>query len=528
MQVNIIKEVSLKRQKKTQNRDLNKNTVSTVSTTKASDLPAATPLAQVDKPVIYRIYARVCELLPLTSIHRQQFKVKRGFTDETIDQLQFRSLGQHAAGIKDRLQKEFTEEDLVESGVLTKINNQLIINNQLLEDRVLIPYLNLTGTSVTDGTGADNAALGPPTGPAGKNSDKEACEIYHIRPHKLGFEKIPPQVYCRYLLQSSPSVEHVVLTEGEYKAAALYQWRIPAVAVPGISSFGAKHLEKLVTFFREFGVKKVTVIFDNETKDNPEYPNYKPKASDRYDTQLWSYLMAYKLGRKGFEVRIGWLPDEWREQGKVDFDMALAQGRTQEKILSVVAQAKLPKEFLEDLDEEARRIVQRKVSQHFTRVNIKREFNRYVVTRYRGEEAYEETISNFVINIKASFFTPDGVLRNIQLVNEYGETSDMFVLEPSDMAGLNEFKKFCFAAGNYVFEGRGEDLVNIWKLEFARDSGELIIMPEKIGIVKKKIWMFGAVVVKNTNEVFRPDNNGIFWIDSKGYKPRSLTVERRD
>ena len=177
------------------------------------------------------------------------------------------------------------------------------------------------------------------------------------------------------------------------------------------------------------------------------------------------------------------------------------------------------------MPEEARRIVQRKISTHFTRLNIRREFNRYVATRYRGQDSYEETISNFVVNIRSSFFTPEGVFRNIQLVNEYGETSDIFILEPSDMAGLNEFKKFCFAAGNYIFEGKGDDLINIWKLEFARDSGELIFMPEKIGIIKKNIWLFGNMAIVGKN-MFRPDNEQVFWIDGKGYKPRSLTVDK--
>ncbi len=553
-EVGVIEDVvPSKGQKKNQNKTSNKNAVNTVKT--------------LDKPVIYRIYARVCELLPLTDIHRQQLKAKRGFTDKTIDRLMFRSLGQHAAKLKDKLQEGFTEEDLIESGILVRVNNQLIVNSQLLEDRVLIPYLSLTATFTTDGTGTvkepgqpsghdgkndgpttdsgnngaatfttdgtgaemvRQSAPGQPGGPAVKNPGREVCETYYIRPHKLGFEKISPQVYCRYLLQSFPNAEHIVLTEGEFKAAALYQWRIPAVAVPGVSSFGAKHLEKLVTFLREFGVRKVTVIFDNEIKDNPEYPNYKPKASDRYDTQLWAYLMAYKLGREGFDARVGQLPDEWREKGKIDFDRALAQGRAREDILQVIARAKPPREFLEDIDEEARHIVRRKVSQHFTRLNIRRQFNRYVVTRYRDGETYEETISNFVINIKNSFFTPEGVVRNIQLVNEHGETSDTFVLEPADMAGLNEFKKFCFAAGNYIFEGRGEDLINIWKLEFTRDSGELIVMPEKIGAIRKKMWMFDTVSIRDKKDVFRPDNAGAFWIDGKGYKPRSLTVEKRD
>lgn len=521
--------------------------------------PNRSAAKEIDRPVVSRIYARVCELLPLTDIHRQQLKKKRGFTDKLIDELMFRSLGPHAAALKSKLAQEFAEEDLLESGVLVKTpgSGQVILNSQLLEDNILIPYLDAKGSkseersrSLDGGEGdcsdakegkseerfrpLDGSGETFPDAGGSKTPAKKARltpldgekHVYYIRPHKLGFEKIAPQIYCQYLLQSFSNVEHVVLTEGEFKAAALYQWRIPAIAVPGVSSFGVRHLERLVAFLREFGVKRVTVIFDNEIKDNPEYPNYKPKASDRYDTQLWSYLMAYKLNREGFDTRIGWLPDEWREKGKIDFDGALAQGRTREEILNVIARAKSPREFLEDLDEEARRIVQRKISQHFTRLNIRREFNKYVATRYRGGESYEETISNFVINIKSSFFTPDGVVRNVQFVNEYGEASDIFPLDPGEMAGVNEFKKFCFSKGNYVFEGKGEDLINIWKLEFARDSGELIYMPDKICQISDNLWLFGNLAVKKGN-TYWPDNDGIVWINGKGYKAQSLQIGPR-
>ena len=48
--------------------------------------------------------------------------------------------------------------------------------------------------------------------------------------------RAPIELYCRYLLKDKPS--EIVLTEGEFKAAALLQWGIPALAMPGISAFG--------------------------------------------------------------------------------------------------------------------------------------------------------------------------------------------------------------------------------------------------------------------------------------------------
>ena len=96
-----------------------------------------------------------------------------------------------------------------------------------------------------------------------------------IRPTQLGFKNIPIQVYCRAALKQRP--EHVIMTEGEFKKVALCQWGIPSIAIPGISSFGEKHFDRLVYLLREFEVKKVTVIFDSEEKGNPAFKNYKEK-----------------------------------------------------------------------------------------------------------------------------------------------------------------------------------------------------------------------------------------------------------
>lgn len=442
------------------------------------------------------IYALLVEVAALTDAHREELRTRRGFTSETIERLKFRSGGEHMKAAIEKLRSVFADQDLKEAGILMEVNGILVYNQQLLEDRTLISYLDENG------------------------------EVYHIRPHKLGFEGRPIELYCRYLLKDKPS--EIVLTEGEFKAAALLQWGIPALAMPGISAFGGRHFDRLLELLKEFQVKKITVIFDNEIKDNPDFPNYKEKPKNRYDVELWAYLMAYKLSRAGFTARIARLPDEWRQEGKIDFDGALAQGHTREEILKIIDASFTYKEYLESLPEDARRIVQRKLSRHFTVVPIKREFNKYVARRSSGKgdkrETWEETISNFVLNIKSSFFTPDGVIRNVQLVNEYGEHSDTFALSPSDMAGLNEFKKFCFSKGNFVFEGNTQDLLNVWKLEFLRDIGDLIYMPDRIGYIEdRNLWLFGNMAIKD-GKIYRPDNDGIIWIEGRGYKPQSLQI----
>lgn len=443
-----------------------------------------------------KIYQRLVELAHLTPEHREETKKNRGFSDKTIDAMQLRSGGDYIAGVLEQLKTEFTPEELTLSGVMVKQNNTLIPCEQLLDNRILIPYLDENG------------------------------HVYHLRPHKLGFKDVAPQPFCRYFLRGHH--ESIILTEGEFKAVALAaEWGIPAISVPGISSFSGKYFERLTGLLTEFGVRQVVVIFDNEEKGDPALPNFKQRTEDRYDTPFWAYILGYKLGKEGFQTTIGNLPDEWRENGKIDFDGALAQGRTKQDIEKVIQTAVPPKEFLDSLTDEAQQIVRRKVARFFKKFSIRRNFNKYDAIRFKGNETYEETISNFVINIKSNYYTSDGVIRNIELVNEFGETSESFTLEPGDMAGGDSFKKFCFAKGNYIFKGSSQDLINIWELEFARDTGTVIHVPEKIGRIKANLWLFGNMAIKD-GKVYRPGEDGVIWVDGEGYKPQSLHLSPKD
>jgi len=438
-------------------------------------------------------YERLIELAILTPGDRDSLKKKRGFTEKMIEEFKFRSGGEYMREVIEQLRGEYAEDKLLEAGILRNVNGTLLPENQLLEERILIPYLDEEG------------------------------HIYHLRPHKLGFSGVPAQPYCRYLLRNRP--RKIVLTEGEFKAVALSAWGIAGIGGPGISSFGEKNFDRLVHLLQEFDVKEVCVIYDSEEKGNPEFSNFKPELHKRYDTQYWSYMMAYKLRQAGFITTIGWLPAEWRVDGKIDFDGALAQGRTAAEIKKVIKGAKTYKEFLSSLDEEAQRVVKKKIAKHFSKKNVKREFNKYIVTVLgpNGQE-YDKEISNFVINIKSNFFTQDNVIRNVQLVNTYGEVSDVFPIEASAMAAADAFKKFVLSKGNYVFKGSGSDLTNIWEYEFLNNDGELIYMPEQIGwIDTHKVWLFGNMAIKD-GKVYRPDNDGIIWVEGKGFKPQSFSV----
>ncbi|HHY27198.1 MAG TPA: DNA primase [Desulfitobacterium dehalogenans] len=438
-------------------------------------------------------YERLIELASLTPADRESLKKKRGFTDEMIEEFKFRSGGDYLRGIVEKLQGEYSGDRLLELGILRNVNGTLLPEKQLLEERILIPYLDEEG------------------------------QVYHLRPHKLGFSNIPAQPYSRYLLRHHP--KKIVLTEGEFKAAALTAWEIAGIGGPGTSSFGDKNLDRLVFLLQEFDVKEVCVIYDSEEKGDPSLPNFKEQLNKRYDTQYWSYIMAYKLHQAGFKTTVGWLPAEWRVDGKIDFDGALAQGRTAAEIRKVIKEAKPYKEFLASMDEDGQRVVKRKIAKHFSKKNVKREFNKYSITvpGTNGQE-YDKEISNFVINIKSNFFTQDSVIRNVQMVNTYGEVSDVFPIESSAMAAADAFKKFVLSKGNYIFKGNGTDLTNIWEYEFLNNDGELIYMPEQIGwIDAHKVWLFGNMAIKE-GKIYRPDNDGIIWVEGKGFKPQSFSV----
>ncbi len=437
------------------------------------------------------IYAELVNLAQLTEAHRNELRTKRGFTDALIDRLAFRSGGEYLIEVIEKLRAQFTDKDLKEAGILQLVNGQFVYPEQLLSDKPLIPYLDERG------------------------------QVYYLRPHKYGFKDVEPQMYCYYLLKDHP--EEIVLTEGEFKAAALYQLGIPAIGIPGISSFGKKHFERLIDTLKEFEIQRIIVIFDNEIKDNPAFSNFKEKPTERFDTDYWCYRMAQELAREGFMTRCGRLPDEWRQNGKIDFDGALAAGKTKEEIQKIILSAGTPKDFLDTIPDEGRLIVLKKYDHLFSKNPIERQFNTYVTLRNRGREGeYPDTISNFVINIKASYFTPEGIIRSIEFVNKFHEVSGPYLLAASEMAGLTEIKKFCLSKGNYIFSGTGSDLNDVWDLEFSRNIGSVIYMPESIGYIREHdLWLFATMAIQN-GKVFTPDSDGIIWIKNRGFKPQSI------
>ena len=152
--------------------------------------------------------------------------------------------------------------------------------------------------------------------------------------------------------------------------------------------------------------------------------------------------------------------------------------------------------------------------------------NRYFKTAKKtgnGEEKFVP-LSNFIIRIKNRFVTTETQLREVCFVNVEGETSKPFILEPGQMVSAQRFKEFCISKGNFIFEGNDSDLVELWKYEFIKDEGKLIFQPDHLGyLVEHDMWLFGNIAIK-AGETIAPDETGIIWIGSQGFKPLPLNV----
>ncbi len=439
---------------------------------------------------MHKIYEWITARGILSDKHFQELQTKRGFSEENIKRNRFFSSGQYMLSFEKELSEIFTVEELVEAGIFLRKASSAQIDPILLQDRIVIPYLNQEGQAIL------------------------------IRPHKLGLKNIPVQVYHPYNIIN----EHLIITEGEFKACAGFQWGLSCVAVPGVASFSQKNYPDLLKFLNEFKIKQICIIFDSENKSDPKLKNYKPDAMNRYDTEYYSYLMSKMLNKDGFETRIGVLPESWRVDGKIDLDGALAQGKTVADINGVIKRSLTTKEYYDNLEQEAQDVIRKKEAKRYYRSHITVDFGKYVATRFNGKREWTEPISNFTLKIVATHERMEGNVRELRFINEFGKSAPFFAIDPESMAGNDGFSTFCLRHGNYLWKGRKEDLYAIWENEFLNDPGRHIIEPDCIGwLPEDKIWMFGNVAFTKEGEL-RPDDQGIFWTDKCGYKPVPLGV----
>jgi hypothetical protein len=296
--------------------------------------PSAPPMEPPDQPA--NVWDALWRKLVLAPHNKTKLMQQRGFSEELIKTLGFKSNNQSNRIHVESLLNDFPMDLLLHEGIYKDYRGGPRPNPQLLgwglkrkarkdgeadewdwTEPILIPYFDDAGT------------------------------CFYLRPHKGGLSRgheedddddddepsCSSHVYCPFILANCPATIEgtAILTEGEFKGAAVFQCGLPVLCIPGISFVrNLAFRAELLGLLGRFGITDLVVCFDNEIKDDPAYPErYKPNPADRYDTQMWAEYIAIDLAREHFgpnkgRVRIGLLPDNLRENGKADFDSALS------------------------------------------------------------------------------------------------------------------------------------------------------------------------------------------------------------
>ncbi|MDE2099460.1 MAG: hypothetical protein KGL39_19570 [Patescibacteria group bacterium] len=176
----------------------------------------------------------------------------------------------------------------------------------------------------------------------------EAGRLFKLRPHKGGAPASTlsgaSKIYVPRDPKKAPDMvetfPRVVITEGEFKAAGLWQvlgggrddiedighpWGV--CAIPGIN-FGNNYdlRAELDAWLQAVQCRQVVVAFDDQDKSG------RPMR-ERHEALIWARFLACDLARSlHIKAKVLVLPTEWRDdKGKADWDGALA-GMLQGKI----------------------------------------------------------------------------------------------------------------------------------------------------------------------------------------------------
>ncbi|RJR13784.1 DUF3854 domain-containing protein [Candidatus Parcubacteria bacterium] len=470
-------------------------------------------------PEIYSAFLRKASLEPED---REALKKERGFSDDIINLCQFVSCSPKNRKIIEELQQTFDEADLLESGILEITEKGLVPCSQLLGiynkknqfvNNICIPYFDAEG------------------------------RVFYLRPHKFGFKGKGINVYTpvRKIDNSKP----LILAESEFKAAAAIQFGYPAIGVPGIHSFAVNNFDRLRDLIETLNVAELIVMYDNEIKNNPKFPNFKTEVLKQWDTQWRAVDITRKLmsALPSLKVRIASLPESWMVDGKIDIDGALAQKRTTSEFRNVVLRAKDWNDYVDGLPLVARKIIQRKVLReiHLERCQVKKVTSLgdplgpigYYIRRdlkVKGEAASYvwESVTNFTMDIQKTLVEGNDYIREVVFKNQDGTYSPAHMCIKGNNL-LREFKIWGWSCGDYHFEGNQDDLNKIWRLEGMLCDGREIMRPEQIGYIANKqepVWLLGNMLIKNDGSILTNGEDGIIWDGLVGYLPRSIRDDK--
>jgi len=453
------------------------------------------PQTQDTDQNIIAIYDRFIEMATMPEDEVKKLTLKRGLSRESIEEAKLRTTGSYLNRVLGQLLQEFDRNILLGTPLFKEIRNkktgdfEIELHDRFMqEENIIIPYLDKQGRA------------------------------YKLRIHKFFLPGDEIDFYCPFFLKP---LLPLVITEAEFKEMALRQLGFNAIGIPGISSFSNRHFERLIEALKSEKITEITILFDLEDKGNPLYPDRcKSDFWNRWDSEFWAYIMAYKLDKAGFSCKIARFPEEWMIDGKVDCDGALANGKTKEDFDKVISGAMEPGAFRDSLKPEAHYVVNRKIAKYFHgSKNTVKKFNSYyyVGTIEKGRGENKETVPvEFKFTNFTAYFTKIveridetnkviETLRYIKLKNEFGEESREILLHPSFCDSLANFKKFLAKSGNYQIFSVGiqrfpvfEELFKLWNHEY---RGAHIMEFNEVGKLRN-FWLFGNCYIRDGETIW--------------------------
>ena len=459
------------------------------------------------------IYKDLQSKLTLDDNDRIRLRSDRGFTDSTIDTLGFKTAKpENEQAIKEMVQTYglgnclacgLVEVDESPAWQWTKAGN------------IIIPYYD------------------------------ERKDIYLYKSHKQGSLNHAPVMPYSEFTYNNVKNNQVIVCESEFKAAAMWQLGYKALGLGGITTFSSQHIDKLIGMLQ--GAKQIIILFDNAIQDDPKLPSYKKDFRARYSDYIWSFIMANRidklmntmqvdedgnvLPKKEIDIRVATLPMEWDTQGKgkVDIDYALATGRERKHFDIIIRNAMSPEFYREHINvpKDHKPMVLRAMAKAVKSGLLYDVNNCYWTTEVKNKKAVKKKLSNFVINVKASIETADGIWREFQLISEYGEYSPYFKISGEDMSSFQTFKKACLSRGDFLWEGQEPHWnMVIAELFYETDIATVKMLPMIGRNDKLKSWFFGNMILTDEGKEYSTLDDGItFRLPKSDYRIEPFSDE---
>lgn len=412
-------------------------------------------------------FQEIIDSLPLLSEHREELRIKRGFSDEVIDKLQFRSCS---------------------SDLIKDLNLSQNFKNSLKHTNIIIPYFGAT---------------------------ESGYKIVHIRPHKFGIEGLKSHVYVPFQYMGE-SQDTLVIAESEFKAVASCLMGVPAIGVPGISSFVGDKFEILSAIVQTIKPKKTVILFDKEIKSDPDLPNFKPDFTKRYDTEYYAYVLCQKLSANGVNCQIGELKSEWMVNGKADIDGVYAAKIDSQQYIKCVENSKSSYEYKSgwSIPDAHKGYMERRINRYFYKGPIELKHNCY----WRNVGGRLTKLTNFKIQILHAMYDAEGGIdRKCRLISEYGKSQPMDLL-PDYMTSKAAFRKFCYMLGDYEYYGNDDNLQEIWSYVFMYQDGRIVNKINYFGYNEDVNGFFFGNGLYKDDRFYAPDDSNIVWYEDIGYR----------